>query len=52
MKVNVASNFIAQHTARQKYRRPGRLHPRNPEFSNFEDGGKFEYCEYFQVFSS
>ncbi|OJJ05363.1 hypothetical protein ASPVEDRAFT_55269 [Aspergillus versicolor CBS 583.65] len=30
MKVNVASNFIAQHTARQKYRRP--------KFSNSKDG--------------
>lgn len=52
MKVNVASSFIAQHTARQKYRRPGRLHTNNPGLFKIEDGGKSEYCNYFQDFSS
>ncbi|KAL4781156.1 hypothetical protein BJX76DRAFT_22776 [Aspergillus varians] len=37
MKVNVASNFIAQHTARQKYRRTKGLNTNTPEWASLED---------------
>ncbi|KAL4919394.1 hypothetical protein BDW62DRAFT_45207 [Aspergillus aurantiobrunneus] len=36
-KINVASNFIAQHTARQRYRRADGLNNKSPEWTAFKD---------------